>query len=827
MSRDSFWGIFYIDASSAENAAQSFSSIATVGRVAPNQRAAKNWLSTVGSQKPWLLIIDNADEATLSVEDYFPDGSRGNILITTRNPMLKVHGTAGPGYYHFNELEERESVELLLKAASEPLPWSQSALASARDISKTLGHSPLVLLHAGRTILARQCTLGNYLSFFEQNWSRIRNLRNRKTGTPISDENAAIYSSYELIHDSLLAKRTQASEDALDLLKIFSFFHRQRIRIDIFLRAATNPKEEKNAELTERREQERGERIGERFKSSSRPRLTWKQTFKRMGIETFSFLLRISSRPVLPRFLCDNLESGVFDEVRLRQALRELFQTSLISADSDSKDDSYSIHPAVHLWIRERPEMTLKEQAVWCQMAATILSQAMLLPPLGDKEEDEILRRDLLPHVNHVQRSEQAIQAMFLKNQEYRSRLWPVLQPRLDRQRALQLVKFSTVLAQGDQLRDAEKLQTYVADYAIKTLGLEHESTMNIMLLLSKTYWELTKSEEAADLQKRVLEACLKVRGKDDLKTLMVMDRYGSSRWLQGRVVEARLIHEAACEGLQKVLGENHIDTLKAMGNLGRAVGKDFEFTKAIDILSKALKGLRAQLPDSHLETVIAMDNLAMAYYDRAAWGYGHAGDLERALKMELEVFQIRKEKLGREHLYTLWSGLNLARIKAAQGEADEALSIFLAGHEIAVRNLGETHFGVLLGKTHWGRILMLAGNYAEAEVILSEVVNTYEGRRQRHPDRLLALFSLIKCRNLTGKAEETTVLLEELRESTTIIFSPNHPTFKYLLDPENLSQQPDVLSIWPEDSVDITPTRIFSVEKPLDASMIAKYGHI
>ena len=170
--------------------------------------------------------------------------------------MLKIHGTIGTRYYQFDELEENESVELLLKAADEPQPWSPTTMESSKDICRTLGHLPLALTHAGKTILARQCTLENYPLFFNKNWMRIRKMRASNDPRPISDANDAIYSSYELIHDGIVAKCTQASEDALDLLKIFSFLHRQRIRADIFLRAASNPNLEE-LEQERRMEEER------------------------------------------------------------------------------------------------------------------------------------------------------------------------------------------------------------------------------------------------------------------------------------------------------------------------------------------------------------------------------------------------------------------------------------------------------------------------------------------------------------------------------------------------------------------------------------------
>ena len=500
---------------------------------------------------------------------------------------------------------------------------------------------------------------------------------------------------------------------------------------------------------------------------------------------------------------------------------------SLVFANPDPKDDSYSMHPAVHLWVRERPEMTIADQAVWCQAAATVLTQAILIPPLGDNEENEILRRDLLPHVRQVQENERIICARFLENQESRRRMWPVLKPRFDRARATELVKFSLVYSQCGFWEAAEKLQLQVAEFAIRMLGMGNTTTMDILLLLSYTYWQLTRGQEAAELQQRVLEACINLRGERDLKTLKIMDAYGSSLWQQGRVPEARRIHETAVEGFKQVLGDDHVDTLRAMGNLGRAVGKDFRFTEAVRIHSTVVSGLRKKLGCSHLDTLIAIDNLAMAYFDRVAFGYGHRGDLDHAVEMEQEVFEQRKEKLGREHIYTLWAGLNLARIKALRGEIDEALSIFLPGHAIARRNLGENHFGILFAKTHYGRILLYGRKYGEAEAVFSEVVGSYQEPRVGHPDRLIAIFSLIKCRNLLGKQAETAVLLNELTESTKALFGEDHAWVTYLLDPQNLSEEPDEDNSSPIESVIAVPGNNAPIEEMVPVVRIAKYGHI
>jgi hypothetical protein len=198
------------------------------------------------------------------------------------------------------------------------------------------------------------------------------------------------------------------------------------------------------------------------------------------------------------------------------------------------------------------------------------------------------------------------------------------------------------------------------------------------------------------------------------------------------------------------------------------------------------------------------MDNLAMAHFDRAAYRKGQPGDLDHALELESEVFTMRVEKLGREHYHTLWAGLNLTRIKAVRGETDEALSIFLPGHAVVRRDLGEAHFIYLFGELHHGRILMCAKRYEEAEQILSNVVDSHEKNRGRHPDRLLAMFSLIKCRNILSKDDQTATLLEELSEGSKALFGSDHAAVRYITDGQILSKDTSDVLIQPTKQMDI-----------------------
>ena len=130
-----------------------------------------HWLSNLG--EGWLLIIDNADDTSIDLEQYFPKGNRGCVLITTRNPAHKIHGNVGPGYFAFQEMEGDDANALLLRAAHQPEPWDADSSSWAAKITRKLGFLALALTHAGAAIREGLCTLRDYLTFYDKNWERI------------------------------------------------------------------------------------------------------------------------------------------------------------------------------------------------------------------------------------------------------------------------------------------------------------------------------------------------------------------------------------------------------------------------------------------------------------------------------------------------------------------------------------------------------------------------------------------------------------------------------------------------------------------------------
>jgi hypothetical protein len=107
--------VFFLDASTVDTIKSGLKNIALTQSIGSEPEDASHWLSL--HQDEWLLIFDNADDPTISLFNYFPSSSSGNILITSRNPQLHVH--APDAHHYISDMEEQDAVELLLASAAQ------------------------------------------------------------------------------------------------------------------------------------------------------------------------------------------------------------------------------------------------------------------------------------------------------------------------------------------------------------------------------------------------------------------------------------------------------------------------------------------------------------------------------------------------------------------------------------------------------------------------------------------------------------------------------------------------------------------------------------
>ncbi|KAL8942226.1 MAG: hypothetical protein Q9211_001493 [Gyalolechia sp. 1 TL-2023] len=750
--RQSFWGVFWINASSRRSVQHTYSTIAQAGGVEPNERAAKDWLANL--DRPWLLIIDNADDLSTPLEEHFPEGDRGIILVTTRNPVNRVHGTVGQGFYRFEKLGETEANDLLLRAACEPAPWSTTVKDYATKITNHLGFLALAVLQAGKAIAKRICTLANYLEVYDRSWRRIRRLRRKSDqGGKEGTINMNVYSSYEIIFRGLEATESLATQDAVQLIKMFSFFSWEDLRIDVLTMSVEHPRRQARYDEDE---------------AAKTTINSWMAKFKEWIIWVVTAVQKDVTGSVLPAVLRD--DKGDFDEDRLMDALDQLNQLSLIYYQEAT--ESYSMHPLIHTWVRERPQMSTSEQALWCQAATTALERCILLPPLDAITSSESLRRHLLPHISHVLKYQKNTATALSENQKTRQTPWLLLKHDFGRAQAIESAKFSLIYLKNGYFSEAEALQVKTRGFVCARLGLEHSAARRITMFLAGTYSLQMRTNIAAKLQEEVLDACKTYLGPKDPETLKAMNILGTSRRYQGRFREGRQLLEKAIEGMTEILSPEHEDTLQAMDDLGQLEWMYLNYAQARELHTKAISGMTKVLGPLHERTLIAKEHLAMACLS-------FEGDVlvdgPRAHETMVEVFEERKRRLGKEHPWTLYAICNLARVKSGLGDHDEAEKLIRTALPIAQRNLGESHYGTLAGQTHLANVLVRKGRLDDAETLFLDAIKRqrYESSARddgEHPDRIVALFRLLRCNQAQGKIGDAMRVCEELMQAVSTI---------------------------------------------------------
>ncbi|RFU24655.1 hypothetical protein B7463_g11682, partial [Scytalidium lignicola] len=308
---------------------------------------------------------------------------------------------------------------------------------------------------------------------------------------------------------------------------------------------------------------------------------------------------------------------------------------------------------------------------------------------------------------------------------------------KVTQQQAMMWAKFSFVYAHCGWYDKAEQLQLNFKGFVSEALSENHPLALLSMLLLSRTYLQQSRIDDNAELQAKLLDGTDKTYGADHPLTLKAMSSLETARVSQGGLDEGLEMHQKVIERMNRLLRDEHEDTPIAVDALGQAM----------------------QVCPRHLHTLVAMENLAMAYLRLDI-------ELNVAHDIMVEVLAQRKEKLGNEHPHTLLAILNLARVKSALNNPQEAEKMILTVQPIAIRNLGENHCDVLMGRTHLSQVLVRQKRYGEAEAILADVLYRRKYVVQvasNHPDWCQVLYYFVRCCQLQGHINSALYACEEL----------------------------------------------------------------
>ncbi|KAJ6450482.1 hypothetical protein C8R45DRAFT_1083915 [Mycena sanguinolenta] len=553
--KSSFTDQLLVDASNTDTIETALRNIAMTKKAGNSWKDILFWLAS--RHEEWLLFFDNADDPQINLNQFFPKCGHGNIIITSRNPNLRVYG----GHSHVSDMEESDAVALLLKSAQYATSATNETLAT--EIVKVLCYFPLAIVQAGAFILESEA-LETYLDLFSKNRTE---LLKRKPTQMLDDYAWAVYTTWEMSFSKL-------SAPAVMFLQLCSFLHQDDISENIFARAANYIKKS----LNQPQSLSNGEIKLEEFLSYFLgPSGDWDSfEFLKLTneIKAYSLIsynternLRLVSHvdslmQVIPKLTTNFQEQYARTYYFVGQYTKA--ETLQLSEAERCRKCSGDDHPdtlrAMHRLAMTYTLLGQYEEAE--KLYATVLAKQKML--FGDGSPETL-------HTIH----DLAITYDKLYQFEMAEKLYAVV---LEKQKTLlgddhpdtllAMHNFAITYDNLGQFEEAKKLKIEVLEKRRKLLGDAHPDTLQTMHNLAMTYDNLGQFEEAEELKVVVLEKRRKLLGDDHPDTLWAMNNLAVTYYNLGRFEEAEILQVVVLEKRRKVLGDDHQDTLNAMQNL-------------------------------------------------------------------------------------------------------------------------------------------------------------------------------------------------------------------------------------------------------------------
>ena len=144
---------------------------------------------------------------------------------------------------------------------------------------------------------------------------------------------------------------------------------------------------------------------------------------------------------------------------------------------------------------------------------------------------------------------------------------------------------------------------------------------------------------------------------------------------------EAQKVSERAYQISSNHFGENSIQTGYVLNNLAVIAHQRGDTQKAEELLKKAVDIFDKELPAEYADALELKSNYAATLYSNKKY--------EDALKIIEQIYQVQKDKLGKNHNQTLYTRKLWAETLGKLGDEQQAIEIIDQTKALAIENLG------------------------------------------------------------------------------------------------------------------------------------------
>ncbi len=558
--------VFWVRAEHRETLIADFVTIAQLLRLSQQQeteqmkivQAALRWLTT---HVRWLLVFDNADDLTI-LYDFLPTNPAGSILLTTRLAQTEPQATP----LQVRQFDERLGAELLLQRAHllKPGQILEDARSenqqAAREIAHLVGGLPLALDQAGAYIDETQCTVGEYLKFYQRDRAvRTKLLGKRGKGT--SSHADPVATTWKLAFERV----ERASPAAADLLRACAFLDPDAIPEDLVQQGASY--------------------WSKRLAQIAEDPFRWNEALGELL--NYSLLRRDREQKTL--------------------SIHRLVQTVLRDSLDEKTERQWAEH-TVNAVNQAFPDGTKADDWEICRL---LLPQGLRCIELINQEKmssSEILSL-LLNTANYLQQTAQYREAELLNQQAMR-----IIEQSFGKENSnltYPLNNIANIYSLQGRYKEAESLYKKSLQIRERILGPEHPLIAKPLSNLANLYLEQRKYREAEPLYKKALQIWEKNLGVEHLYVANPINGLAILYTMQERYNEAEPLYKKALQIWEKNLGAGHPDVSYALGGLASLYRNLNKYTEAEPLYKRALQIRKQGLGNKHPLTKEIQENYA------------------------------------------------------------------------------------------------------------------------------------------------------------------------------------------------------------------------
>lgn len=692
--------------------------------------------------KRWLLVFDNAG-APDDVQEYFPTGGAGKVLVTSRD----LDWSRVTEVLEVDVFAREESIEFLRHRSSE------LSVGDADRIADALGDLPLAVEHAAAWRVATGMPVDEYLHLLDNN--RIELL----DAAPSPDYRRTVAAAWKVSLDRL----RDVNEGALQLLQVCSFFAPEPIARNLLVASSAAP-------ITPALDSV----LGDSFRLSRAIRDIQRYALARIDHRNNTLQIHRLIQAVLVSEL--NAEE--------RETMRQGAHTLL--ANNDPKNPSVRAE-----WARY--------QALYPHV---LVSKAVESPNPRVQELVDSVARYLYYWGDHTG-SEELIQQAY----DYRVRdrgetdlhtlsvaKWLGWMLRVNgkyadaktlNERTLELYRLtygdeddgtidamtvvaSDLLTTGDSLA-ARELANRAYETAQRAFGDDDPATLRCAHSLAVCLRFLGEYAQAEELDRKTYEHRRTILGPDHDDTLNTLNGLVIDMRERGLYIEARKRQEEVYLEHVAAFGPDSPSGLRAARALAVARRKAGDHPGAFELSAETLERYQRRYGDTYPAALATAVNYAI--------DLRHAGDFDAAQRLGEVTLTHYRSEFGELHSYTLAAQTNLAIVLRLQGEIEQAHTLDKKALEGMVETLGVDHPTTLTCATNLASDLYALGeNQAAYELDIDTLARSERVLGAEHPSTLSCSVNLALDLRQLGRVNEADRILADTLTGYRRVLGERHP---------------------------------------------------